>query len=154
MKITEVRPLVLGTAWRNLTFVLVRTDEGLEGVGEVRMVNNTEALLGYLSEAVPNHVLGADPFAVEALVQRMSHGDYGRPGQVEMSGIAIIEMACWDIMGKALNLPVYRLLGGPVRDRIEAYANGWYTVERTPEEFHAAARNGGKIDPLPANRTP
>jgi galactonate dehydratase len=140
MKIVEVRPLVMGTAWRNLTIVVVRTDEGLEGVGEVRMVNNTEALLGYLSEAVPHHVLGADPFAVEALVQRMWRNDYGRPGQVEMSGLSAIEIACWDIMGKALNQPVYHLLGGPVRDRIKAYANGWYTVESTPHEFHAAAK--------------
>jgi galactonate dehydratase len=140
MKIADVRTLVLGTAWRNLTFVVVRTDEGLEGVGEVRMIDNTDALLGYLAEAVPNHVLGADPFAIEALVQRMWHGDYGRPGQVEMSGVAVVEMACWDIVGKALGQPVYRLLGGPVRDRIKAYANGWYTVERTPQEFAVAAR--------------
>ena len=52
MKITEVRPLVLGAAWRNLTFVVVRTDDGIEGVGEVRMINHTSALLGYLDEAV------------------------------------------------------------------------------------------------------
>src|SRR5438270_8069857 len=108
----------MGTAWRNLTIVVVRTDEGLEGVGEVRMVNNTDALLGYLSEAVPNHVLGSDPFAVESLVQRMWRNDYGRPGQVEMSGISAIEIACWDIMGKALGQPVYHLLGGPVREQI------------------------------------
>ncbi len=57
-----------------------------------------------------------------------------------MSGIAVVEMACWDIVGKALGQPVYRLLGGAVRDRVKAYANGWYTVERDPEEFHAAAR--------------
>lgn len=57
-----------------------------------------------------------------------------------MSAISTIEIACWDIMGKALGLPVYKLLGGSVRDRIKAYANGWYTVERTPQEFHAAAR--------------
>ena len=68
MKIVEVRPLVLGTAWRNLTFVVVRTDEGIEGVGEVRMINHTDALLGYLAEATPNHVLGADPFEIEDLL--------------------------------------------------------------------------------------
>jgi galactonate dehydratase len=135
----------------------VRTDDGLEGVGEVRMVNNTDALLGYLSEAVPHHVLGSDPFAVEDLVQRMWRNDYGRPGQIEMSGISAIEIACWDIMGKALDQPVYHLLGGPVRDRIKAYANGWYTVESTPEEFHAAARrviekgyHALKLDPFGA----
>jgi galactonate dehydratase len=140
VKIVEVRPLVLGTAWRNLTFVVVRTDEGIEGVGEVRMINHTDALLGYLAEAVPNHVLGADPFEIEDLVGRMMRNDYARAGQIAMSGIACIETACWDIVGKALDQPVYRLLGGAVRDRIKAYANGWYTVERTAEEFHAAAR--------------
>jgi galactonate dehydratase len=140
MKITSVRPLVLGTPWRNLTFVVVETDEGLEGVGEVRMVNHTDALLGYLQEAVPHHVLGSDPFATEDLVQRMWRRDYARAGEITMSAIAVLEMACLDIVGKALDQPVYRLLGGPVRERIEAYANGWYTVERTPEEFHAAAQ--------------
>jgi galactonate dehydratase len=140
VKIIGVRPLVLGTAWRNLTFVVVSTDEGIDGVGEVRMINNTDALLGYLAEATTNHVVGGDPFAIEALVQRMWRRDYGRPGQIEMSGIAAIEIACWDIIGKALDQPVYRLLGGPVRGRIKAYANGWYTVERTPEQFHEAAR--------------
>jgi galactonate dehydratase len=139
VKIVDVRTHVLGTAWRNLTFVVVRTDEGLEGVGEVRMINHTDALVGYLSEAVPNHVIGADPFEIEDLVQRMMRNDYARAGQIAMSGIACLELACWDIVGKALDQPVYRLLGGAVRDRIKTYANGWYTVERTPDEFHAAA---------------
>ncbi len=140
MKISAVTPLVMGTAWRNLTFVKVETDEGLTGVGEARALNRTDAVLGYLSEAVPHYVLGHDPFEVEKLVQRMFREDYGRVGEIVMTGIALIEIACWDIMGQALGVPVYRLLGGAVRDRIKAYANGWYTVERTPEEFHAAAR--------------
>jgi galactonate dehydratase len=130
----------MGTEWRNLTMVKVRTDDGLAGVGEVRMVNHTQALLGYLEHAIPNHVLGADPFDVEALVQRMWRTDYERAGATVMSGISAIEIACWDIVGQATGQPVYRLMGGAVRDRIKAYANGWYTVERTPAEFHAAAR--------------
>src|ERR1700728_2785964 len=140
MKITSVEPLVLGTAWRNLTIVAVRTGDGIEGVGEVRMLNHTDALLGYLHEADSRHVLGSDPFDIESLVQRMSKGDYARPGEIAMSAIAAVEIACWDIMGKALGQPVYRLLGGAVRDRIRAYANGWYQVARVPDEFHAAAR--------------
>jgi len=140
MKIVDVKSYVLGTAWRNLTFVRVITDEGLEGVGEVRMVNHTDALLGYLAEAVPNHVLGHNPADIEDLVQRMYRNDYGRAGEVAMSAIATIEIACWDIVGQALGQPVFQLLGGAVRDRIKAYANGWYTVERTPGEFHQAAR--------------
>ncbi|MCP4167572.1 MAG: mandelate racemase/muconate lactonizing enzyme family protein [Chloroflexi bacterium] len=139
MKISKVTPMVMGTAWRNLTFVKVETDEGLSGVGEVRSVNRTDAVLGYLEQAVPRYVLGSDPFEVERLVQRMLIEDYMRGSDVVSSGIALIEIACWDIMGKALAQPVYRLLGGAVRDKIKAYANGWYKVERTPEEFHAAA---------------
>jgi galactonate dehydratase len=140
VKIAEVTPMVMGTAWRNLTIVRVRTDEGLAGVGEVRMVNHTRAVLGYLAHAIPTHVLGSDPFETEALVQRMWRTDFERAGATVMSGIAAIEIACWDIVGKALGQPVHRLLGGAVRPRIKAYANGWYTVERTPEEFHEAAR--------------
>ncbi|UJW30636.1 mandelate racemase/muconate lactonizing enzyme family protein [Saccharothrix sp. AJ9571] len=140
MKITAVDTFVLGTPWRDLTFVRVTTDDGLTGVGETRMLGHTRALLGYLAEAAPRHVVGHDPFDTEALVQRMKYGDYGRAGEIVMSGIACVEMACWDIIGKALGQPVWRLLGGKVRDRVKAYANGWYTVERTPEEFAAAAK--------------
>jgi galactonate dehydratase len=140
MKISDVKTYILGTAWRNLTFVEVHTDDGLIGVGEVRMLNHTDALIGYFAEAVPNHVLGSDPFNVEDLVHRMFRNDYARAGEIAMSAISTVEMACWDIIGKALGQPVYRLLGGAVRDSIKAYANGWYTVERTPEEFHAAAK--------------
>lgn len=157
MKIVDVKTYVVGTPWRNLTFVEVITDDGLEGVGEVRMVNHTEALLGYLAEAVPNHVLGSDPTRIEDLIQRMYRNDYGRAGEIAMSGLAALEMACWDIMGKALDKPVYQLLGGAVRDQIKAYANGWYTVARSPEEFHQAARRvvargyrALKVDPFGA----
>ena len=140
MKITNVTPLVLGTPWRNLTFVKVETDEGISGVGEARALNRTEALQGYLNETARRYVLGRDPFEIEALVQRMARHDFGRAGEIVMTGIALIELACWDIMGQALGQPVYRLLGGAVRDKIKAYANGWYKVERTPAEFHGAAQ--------------
>lgn len=140
MKITKVDTHVLGTPWRDLTYVVVHTDEGLTGVGETRMLGHTAALRGYLAEAAGRHVIGHDPFDVEALVQRMKYGDYGRAGEIVMSGIACVEMACLDIVGKALGQPVWRLLGGAVRDRVKAYANGWYTVERTAEDFAGAAR--------------
>jgi galactonate dehydratase len=139
VKITRVDTHVLGTAWRDLTYVVVHTDESLTGVGETRMLGHTDALRGYLAEAVPRHVVGRDPMEIEALVADMKYGDYGRAGEIVMSGIACVEMACWDIVGKALGQPVWRLLGGKVRDKIKAYANGWYTVERTQEEFAAAA---------------
>lgn len=140
MKITDVETFVVGTDWRNLTLVRLHTDEGLTGLGEARMVNHTEALVGYLGEVAPRHVIGHDPFRIEELVKKLSRDDFSRPGEVLSSGLACLEVACWDIVGKALGQPVYNLLGGPVRDRIKAYANGWYRVERDPEEFYAAAK--------------
>lgn len=140
MKITKVTPMTMGTDWRNITFVKVETDEGLTGVADVRALNRNETVTAYLYESIPRYVLGADPFDIELLVHRMSLQDFGRAGEVVMTGIALIEIACWDIVGQALGQPVYRLLGGAVRDRIKAYANGWYTVERTPDEFCAAAK--------------
>ncbi|MFI5755130.1 mandelate racemase/muconate lactonizing enzyme family protein [Streptomyces sp. NPDC051569] len=155
MRITGITTHVVGTPWRNLTYVLVHTDEGLTGVGETRMLGRTDALLGYLREAEANHIAGTDPFAVEDLVRRMKYGDFGRAGEIVMSGIAVVEMACWDIKGKALGVPVWQLLGGKVTDRVKAYANGWYTTERTPEAYHKAAQavvergyRALKIDPF------
>ncbi|WP_149561582.1 mandelate racemase/muconate lactonizing enzyme family protein [Streptomyces cacaoi] len=159
MRITHISTHVVGTPWRNLTYVQVHTDEGLTGVGETRMLGHTDALLGYLHEAERNHIAGSDPFAVEDLVRRMKYGDYGRAGEIVMSGIACVETACWDIKGKALGVPVWQLLGGSVTDRIKAYANGWYTTERTPEAYHEAARavvergyRALKIDPFGTGR--
>ncbi|MET0901970.1 MAG: mandelate racemase/muconate lactonizing enzyme family protein [Acidimicrobiales bacterium] len=159
MKISKVTTHVVGTPWRDLTYVQVHTDDGVVGVGETRMLGHTQALIGYLAEAERNHILGSDPFDIESLVHRMKFGDYGRSGEIVMSGIACVEMACWDIVGKVLDQPVWRLLGGKVRDEIKAYANGWYTVERTPEEFHAAARTvvergyrALKVDPFGPGR--
>jgi galactonate dehydratase len=140
MKITNVTPMVMGTEWRNITFLKVETDEGLVGAADARVINRTDAVNGYLNEAVPRYVLGEDPFNIEKIVNRMYLEDYGRAGELVMTGIALVEIACWDIVGQALGVPVYRLLGGALREKIKAYANGWYTVERTPSQFYEAAK--------------
>lgn len=140
VKIADVKVYVMGSAWRNFVFALVRTDDGLEGVGEARPVNREEAVAAYLEAITHRYVLGSDPFNVEDLLLRVTRDDYEVPGATEMTAIAIVEMACWDIIGKSLGQPVYRLLGGRCRERIKAYANGWYQVVRAPEEFAQAAR--------------
>jgi galactonate dehydratase len=154
MKISKMTPMVLGTPWRSLTFLKLETDEGLTGWSEVRSIR-TDALLGYLKQIASRYVLGSDPFDVEQLVRRGFVDDFLRVNDITGAGIALVEMACWDIIGKAVKLPVYKLLGGAVRDKIKAYANGWYTVERTPEAFAEAARKviakgylGLKVDPF------
>lgn len=140
MKIADVKILTMGSAWRNFVFARVRTDDGLEGIGEARPVNREEAVAAYLDAIAHRYVLGTDPFNIEDLIVRVVRDDFELPGATEMTALAIVEMACWDIIGKAVGQPVYRLLGGACRDRIKAYANGWYTAERAPESFARAAR--------------
>jgi len=156
MKITKLTPMVLGTPWRNLTYLKVDTDEGLVGVSEVRSIR-TDAVLAYLKQIEKRYVLGTDPFNIEQLVQRAFVDDFLRVNDITGAGIALVEMACWDIIGKKVGLPVYKLMGGAMRDKIKAYANGWYTVERTPDAFHQAAKKviacgyqALKVDPFGA----
>lgn len=140
MKISNLSVLVMGSAWRNLTYLKLTTDEGLAGISEVRLSNRTNALLGYLEECKHRYILGSDPLRIEHIVQRMFRDDYGRVGEVCACAISLVEIACWDIVGKKANLPVYVLLGGAVRDKIKAYANAWYQVPRTPDDFSKAAK--------------
>jgi galactonate dehydratase len=135
MIITAVEPLVLGTSWRNLIFLKVKTDEGLVGIGECTLQNREEGVLGYLQGAVRRHVIGSDPFNIEDLWMRMYRDEFWRNGPISTTVISGIEIACWDIVGKACGQPIWKILGGRCHERIKAYANAWYTVERKPEEF-------------------
>mgnify|MGYP001579508149 CR=1 FL=1 len=135
MRITAVEPWVLGTSWRNLVFIKVKTDEGLTGIGECTLQNREEGILGYLQGAARRHVVGSDPFNIEDLWLRMYRNDFWRDGVIATTVLSGIEIACWDIVGKAVGQPVWRILGGRCHEKIKAYANAWYTVERKPEEF-------------------
>ncbi|MCF2436571.1 hypothetical protein LV779_29310 [Streptomyces thinghirensis] len=84
----------------------MHTDEGITRSARPGCWGAPTPSSAYLKEAEANHILGSDPFAVEDLVRRMKYGDYGRAGEIVMSGIAVVEMACWDIKGKALGVPV------------------------------------------------
>ena len=139
MKTTGFRTVVLGTPWRNLTYCIIETDEGFIGIGEARVLGKTHTVCEYLNDA-QRHFIGHDPFDIEALYRRMTLLDFGKPGEVVHTGLALVELAFWDIIGKACNQPVYRLLGGQVPERVQAYANGWYTVERSPQQFAEAAQ--------------
>lgn len=154
MRITDYEVFTLSTGWRNLTYLMVETDAGIVGFGEAHIVGKTHTVRQYLRD-IRRHIIGHDVYNIEALYEKITLLDFGAPGQVAMTGLALVEMACWDCIGKQLKQPVYKLIGGAVRDKIPAYANGWYTVERTPEAFHAAARRvvergykGLKFDPF------
>src|SRR3989442_13778329 len=91
-KIAQLSTFVMGSAWRNLTFLKLSTDEGLTGVSEVRLSNRTNALLGYLEEVKRRYILGADPFRIEHLVQRMFRDDYGQVGEIGASANSVGEI--------------------------------------------------------------
>ena len=105
------------------------------------MVNHTDALVGYLAEAVPRHLVGHDPFEIEELVKKMGRDDFSRAGEVMSSGIAPCSRRPAGISSaKPLTSQSTTCSAVPCESRVKAYANGWYRVERTPEEFHEAAK--------------
>ena len=140
MKITSARTTVVGTPWRELVFLELETDTGLVGTSEVRMVSRTVTLLACLDELAPRHVIGADPFDVERLAWNIQRAEYDRPGEVSQSALASFDVACWDIIGQSLGVPIWKLLGGKFRERVPAYANGWYQAERDASAIAALAR--------------
>jgi galactonate dehydratase len=139
MRITDVRTWLVGNPWKNWLFVRVDTDEGIHGVGEGTL-NALTRTVGSAIDELRQQYIGLDPTRVELLLQRMIRDPYSEGGQLHMTAAAAIEVACWDIIGKSVGLPVHALLGGRMRDRVRAYANGWYRVDRTPEAFAEAAR--------------
>lgn len=154
MKIIDYRCFTVSTGWRNLTYLMIETSEGIYGWGEAHIVGKTHTVQEYLKD-IRRHIIGHEVYNIEDLYNNITLVDFGAPGQVAMTGLALVEMACWDCIGKKASLPVYKLIGGAVRDRIPAYANGWYKVERTPRTFAEAATRvvkngyrGLKFDPF------
>ncbi len=120
MKITSIRPLIVNARMRNWIFVKVETDAGLVGWGEASLEWKTRAVAGAIGDLEP-FIVGQDPRRIEHLGQIMTRQPFFRGGIVTMSAISGIEQACWDILGKSLGVPAYRLLGGAVRDRVRMY---------------------------------
>lgn len=139
MKITGVHTYIVGNAWKNWVFTRVETDAGIHGIGECTLNGFARTVEAAVHE-LKGFVLGRDPFDVENHTLRLFREVYSDGGQIQGAALAGIEFACWDIMGKALGQPVYRLLGGRCHSRLRAYANGWYRGPRTPESFAEKAR--------------
>ena len=135
MQVTNVRTTVVGTPWRDLVFVELETDTGLVGVGEVRPVNKTDSFVAVVAELGGRYVIGADPFDTERLAWAIERLEYGRPSEHSQSALAAFDVASWDLMGQALGVPVWKLLGGRFRDRVPAYANGWYQADLDPDRI-------------------
>jgi len=120
-------------------FAVVRTDEGLHGVGEGTLNYFGRTVEAAVHELSPL-IMGMDPFQVETIWQKLTRDVYTDGAQIHMCAVAAIEIALWDIIGKACNQPVYNLWGGRCHDKLRAYANGWYRGPRTPESFSEKAK--------------
>jgi galactonate dehydratase len=115
--------VVVNAEMRNWVFVKVETDQtGLYGWGEASLEWKTRAVAGAVEDFAPM-VLGEDPTRIEHLYQKLYRQSFWRMGVIGMSAISAIEQACWDITGKWLGVPVYKLLGGAVRDRVRMYTH-------------------------------
>jgi mannonate dehydratase len=125
MKIRDAKVLVCSPG-RNFVTLKIWTDEGVYGLGDATLNGRELAVASYLSEHVIPCLIGRDPSQIEDIWQYLYRGAYWRRGPVTMTAIAAVDMALWDIKGKALNTPVYNLLGGKSRNGVLVYghANG------------------------------
>ena len=133
MKITLIETFAVPPRW---LFVRVETDEGLVGWGEASLEGHSESVQGAFA-ALRDRFIGQDPDRIEDIWQVGYRSGFYRGGPVLMSALSGLDQALWDIKGKALGVPVWRLLGGQVRDKVECYA--WIGGDK-PDEVSEAAR--------------
>ncbi|MFO7936111.1 MAG: galactonate dehydratase [Kiritimatiellia bacterium] len=139
MKITAIKTFVCNAYRTNWVFVKVLTDQpGLYGWGEATLEYKEDTIVAACHE-LERDMIGKDPREIEAIWHSNYRDAYWRGGPVLMSAISAVDMALWDILGKSLDVPVWRLLGGMVRNKVPCYANGWFAGAAEPEEFGAKA---------------
>ncbi len=144
LKITDVRTFVMDAGGdENYVFVKIYTNQGLTGLGEATLPSKALTV----SHAILEHkryLVGQDPTEIERHWQAMFRGPRYRGGAIMMSAISAIDIALWDIFGKALELPVWQLLGGKARDRVRVYPKpGWGNSPDEMGELWLAAKENG-----------
>ncbi len=129
MKIHEVKTFVVGNppphfGGQYFIFLKLIADNGIEGVGEVYAATfGPHTVARMVEDVCARHVIGADPFKIEQLWRRVYGRGYSLRPDISLLGVLSgIEMACWDIVGKAVDKPVYELLGGKVHERLRSYS--------------------------------
>ena len=119
--------LLIASPTRNFVTLKITTEQGLVGWGDATLNGRELAVASYLRDHVAPLLIGRDPARIEDTWQYLYRGAYWRRGPVTMTSIGAVDLALWDIKGKATGQPVYQLLGGAVRERILSYthATGW-----------------------------
>lgn len=137
MKITDLKTIVVALGARNCIFVLIETDAGITGVGETVLKRKTKAIEAGIHE-LSRYLIGQDPTRIEDHWEKMYRDSFWVGGPMHTTPLSAVEIALWDILGKSLNVPIYKLLGGPTRDRVPVYCH--CSAGATPEEFAANAK--------------
>jgi mannonate dehydratase len=134
MRIADVR-VITTCPGRNFVTVKIVTDEGVYGIGDATLNGREKAVAAYLEEHVAPLLIGRDARRIEDVWQLLYRGAYWRRGPVTMRAIAAVDVALWDIKGKAAGMPLYDLLGGKSREGVMVYghANG-ADIEETCDE--------------------
>ena len=122
MKIVSIKVIVCSPG-RNFTTVKILTDQGLYGIGDATVNGREKAVVAYLEEHVIPTLIGRDAGQIEDIWQYLYRGAYWRRGPITMAAISAIDMALWDIKGKAANMPLYQLLGGTSRKHAMIYTH-------------------------------
>lgn len=120
MKITAVTPLIVHAGRCNWVFARIKTDRGIEGLGEGTLLGKARTIASGIQDAA-GYVIGQNPLNPERLWRLIYESDRFRGGPILMSVQSAIDMACWDILGKHLGVPVWQLLGGACRDKVRLY---------------------------------
>lgn len=129
MKITGIEAYPVWGGGRNFLFVVVDTDSGLYGVGEAGLTGRERAVEGAL-EHFSALLTGQDPARIEHLWQLMFRGGFFPARHAVAAALSAVDIALWDLKGKALGVPVYELLGGRTRDRVACYPhNGGHPTD-------------------------
>ena len=118
MKVTRIETIETPT-YPNLLWVQVHTDEGLIGLGETFF--GPAAAAAYIHQTVAPYLIGQNPCEIERHHHALSQGTMHRSMGAETRGLSAIDIALWDLFGQSVGLPIYRCLGGPVRERIRIY---------------------------------
>jgi mannonate dehydratase len=122
MKITNARVIVCCPS-RNFVTLKIETDAGIYGLGDATLNGREKAVVSYLEHHCLPALLGRDPASIEDTWHYFYRGAYWKRGPVTMTAVSAIDMALWDIKGKALGTPLYNLIGGKSRDRVLVYAH-------------------------------
>lgn len=142
MKITQIKSFVAASGH---FFVKVETDAGIYGLGEGGLSRRGLALAEVVRSFEP-FLIGADPFQTEHLWQVMFRGAFFPGGVVQAAAVSAVDIALWDIKGKALNVPVYELLGGRTRDKVVCYPhNGGGAIDALVESCRKTHEAGWKF---------